>query len=88
MKLSTRGRYGLRAIHYLAENEDNGYISVLTGMGTGSGKGIVFQDMTIDGEPGVLLKSNNGNSGIWFGNWGSVCLYDRGGYYGKQTWGE
>lgn len=28
MKLSTRGRYGLRAIHYLAENEDNGYISV------------------------------------------------------------
>ena len=69
-------------------NGDNGYISVLTGMGTGSGKGIVFQDMTIDSEPGVLLKSNNGNSGIWFGNWGSVCLYDRGGYYGKQTWGE
>lgn len=28
MKLSTRGRYGLRAVHYLAENEDKGYISV------------------------------------------------------------
>lgn len=28
MKLSTRGRYGLRAMHYLAENKDKGYISV------------------------------------------------------------
>lgn len=28
MKLSTRGRYGLRAVHYLAEHEDKGYISV------------------------------------------------------------
>lgn len=28
MKLSTRGRYGLRAVHYLAANEENGYISV------------------------------------------------------------
>ena len=28
MKLSTRGRYGLRAVHYLAENEKKGYISV------------------------------------------------------------
>lgn len=28
MKLSTRGRYGLRAVHYLAENRENGYISV------------------------------------------------------------
>ncbi|MDD7463915.1 MAG: Rrf2 family transcriptional regulator [Anaerococcus sp.] len=28
MKLSTRGRYGLRAVYYLAENEDKGYISV------------------------------------------------------------
>ncbi|MDD7306337.1 MAG: Rrf2 family transcriptional regulator [Peptoniphilaceae bacterium] len=28
MKLSTRGRYGLRAVHYLAENQDKGYISV------------------------------------------------------------
>lgn len=28
MKLSTRGRYGLRAICYIAENQDKGYISV------------------------------------------------------------
>ena len=28
MKLSTRSKYGLRAICYLAENEDKGYISV------------------------------------------------------------
>lgn len=28
MKLSTRSKYGLRAICYLAENEDRGYISV------------------------------------------------------------
>ncbi|MGO3017914.1 MAG: RrF2 family transcriptional regulator [Anaerococcus sp.] len=28
MKLSTRGRYGLRAVYYLAENQDKGYISV------------------------------------------------------------
>ena len=28
MKLSTRSRYGLRAICYLAENEDKGYIPV------------------------------------------------------------
>lgn len=28
MKLSTRGRYGLRAVHYLAENQNNGYVSV------------------------------------------------------------
>ncbi|ACV28963.1 Cysteine metabolism repressor [Anaerococcus prevotii] len=28
MKLSTRGRYGLRAMCYLASNKDRGYISV------------------------------------------------------------
>lgn len=28
MKLSTRGRYGLRAICYIAENQDKGYVSV------------------------------------------------------------
>ena len=28
MKLSTRSRYGLRAVCYLAENEDKGYIPV------------------------------------------------------------
>ena len=28
MKLSTRGRYGLRAICYIAENQDKGFISV------------------------------------------------------------
>lgn len=28
MKLSTRGRYGLRAICYIAENQDNGFIPV------------------------------------------------------------
>lgn len=28
MKLSTRGRYGLRAVYYLAENQDKGYVSV------------------------------------------------------------
>lgn len=28
MKLSTRGRYGLRAVYYLAENSENGYVSV------------------------------------------------------------
>lgn len=28
MKLSTRGRYGLRAVTYLALNQQNGYVSV------------------------------------------------------------
>ena len=28
MKLSTRGRYGLRAICYIAENQDKGFIPV------------------------------------------------------------
>lgn len=28
MKLSTRGRYGLRAVYYLATNQNKGYISV------------------------------------------------------------
>lgn len=28
MKLSTRGRYGLRAVYYLAENQDERYVSV------------------------------------------------------------
>lgn len=28
MKLSTRGRYGLRAVYFLAENVNNGYVSV------------------------------------------------------------